>query len=565
MLSDTTQPLPFQIQRQTDMQGSNKPIASMSLTTVSTRTSTESKSPAGGADGSETVSQQLAQNPLDPNAIKSAAATPAPPFRDLVLAVNDDNYNAQLWHLKAPGRGVPPDSPVSSPPSTRNGSGAGSGTGPGTPDHLPAPLWTATALPQSLYIDAKSVSLGTIHPRDLKEAGVMAVAWKKEHASGSHLVYPLKLVYRRHSGSAVDSNSPSTQAEPSPPSSPLGGGDASNSGNVAVEQPFEWIPAENQGFMITSKSSTPSHSGPVVACTSTKDHIIAIVPGSRVSTTNPQPEIHLFDLKTRSWAKAQLVQAPPGTFSDLPPPPPPGGPSKGDPGGEVSNNPNNESPLSPNETTPNAALIGGIVGGIVVLGAMIFAGFFFYRRRGSKEKAQEQSVVTLKTFASDDTFHEEPRMRHSVRRSRSRGRSPEVRNHHEMAWPQEDNDQVMDWPGANYHQELAWSQANHRQEMPQPQAYEYQRMAQSHVNDHQRMARSQAHHNQEMAWFQANYLQEMAQSQANYYLQEMARSRANNHHEMASSRGARSHETDRGTVPVMHKMHGPQYSPTRHP
>ncbi|KAF9160758.1 hypothetical protein DFQ26_005195 [Actinomortierella ambigua] len=491
LLTDTTQPLPFQIQRQTEIQGLTKHLASMSLTTMSTTTSAASKSLAGGADGSDTVPQQLEQSPIDPNAIKSAAVTPAPPFRDLILAVNDENSSADIWHLKAPGRGVPPESPTPSPLPNGDGPGAGAGTGPEASGSLPAPLWTASALPRSVYLDPRSVGVGPINPRGLKEAGFMVVAFSKDDI---YSVFLLKIVQRRRPGNAPSSGS-------------LGGSDNSNSSNAAAEQSFEWRQVGNEtalyleywqengqdqrlrgsphagstfyitpmspslrqngGYtyavhgkarfwptvetafvtepirnydqsnrrfpplkegvscftstpnalviilghevyvndhsmnvtdstyvMITSDNSAPSHRGPVIACSGTKDHIIAIIPGSRISMKESQPEVHLFDLKTRLWAKAELTPAPPGTFSDIPPPSPgspnKGGQGEGSSGGGGSNNTNIDSPTSTNETTSNAVLIGGIVGGIVVLGAMVFAGLFFYRRRGSKKKAAQE-------------------------------------------------------------------------------------------------------------------------------------------------------------------------------
>ncbi|KAF9161377.1 hypothetical protein DFQ26_004627 [Actinomortierella ambigua] len=464
VLSETTKPLPFQIQRQTDMQGSKRPVASMSLITVTTSAFTDSKSPTGGVETDDTVPQLLTQSPTDQNASKSVAVTPAPPFRDIVLAVNDDNLSAQLWHLKAPGRAVPPpDSPTPSPQPT--GGGPGAGTGSGKSGDPSAPLWTAAALPQSLYLNAKSVSVGNIHPRGLKEVGIIALSHGNDSDDKFRL---LKLVYRRLSAAAGDATSPDTQeAAPSPPSSsPPAGGDDSNGSNPGVAQSYEWVQTGNEtalhdssnnvdfavtppqpgitfhvtpisntsrseaGFsyallgkslpdsatwdamfvhepnrdyyhekkndaataaacftsipnalvgivghevyvnklhlpnnatfeIINSKTSTPSYTRPVVACTSTKDYIIAIVPDSRADSP---PEVHFFGLKTKSWAKAQLVEAPPGTFNDAPPPSP-GGPNKGGPGGEGPNNPNNEGDSSTKEMASIAVIIGGVIGG----------------------------------------------------------------------------------------------------------------------------------------------------------------------------------------------------------
>ncbi|KAG0260332.1 hypothetical protein DFQ27_003599 [Actinomortierella ambigua] len=73
VLSETTKPLPFQIQRQTDMQGSKRPVASMSLITVTTSAFTDSKSPTGGVETDDTVPQLLTQSPTDQNASKSVA------------------------------------------------------------------------------------------------------------------------------------------------------------------------------------------------------------------------------------------------------------------------------------------------------------------------------------------------------------------------------------------------------------------------------------------------------------------------------------------------------------
>ncbi|KAG0260336.1 hypothetical protein DFQ27_003603 [Actinomortierella ambigua] len=101
-LKDMTKPLPFQIQRLSPgLRSLNHRLASMSLTTLHFKSPAPSKSLANGPDGGgtspvDTAPQLLAQSPIDPNTSQSAAVTPAPPFGDLVLAMNRDDLKANL-------------------------------------------------------------------------------------------------------------------------------------------------------------------------------------------------------------------------------------------------------------------------------------------------------------------------------------------------------------------------------------------------------------------------------------------------------------------------------------
>ncbi|KAG0260337.1 hypothetical protein DFQ27_003604 [Actinomortierella ambigua] len=265
-----------------------------------------------------------------------------------------------------------------------------------------------------------------------------------------------------------------------------------------------------------SRIADPNPSGVVVACASTKDYIIAVVPDSNGVTS--RPAIQLYNIKKARWSKAKLVEAPPGTFSDLPPPPPPppppaappaptnpgGDPSKAGPGGspgggEGSAKPSpGESSPSANESSSHTALIVGIVGGVVFLGALFFAGFFFgrRRRRGANQNQTAQhrkSEFSPKPLASDDTFHEDPQFHESDRdtNSGSDGRRPTAYEHYEMSrQTQAYNQYEASWPGA----------INQPQEMPLPPgAYNQHEAARPGANNqHQEMYwRAQAYNQHE--------------------------------------------------------------------
>ncbi|KAF9161378.1 hypothetical protein DFQ26_004628 [Actinomortierella ambigua] len=256
LLTDMTKPLPFQIQRQTPgLQGSTNSIAAMSLTTLQFKAPPPPKSLAedpdsGGLSPADTAPPLLAQSPIDPNANKSTAVTPAPPFSDIVLAVNLADFDTHVWHLKAPDRSVPPGSPASSPPTTGGGPGAGAGTGPTTLSKLPAPLWTESALPQTFFPDAMTISVGGQRAQSSKSASILALMMSR---SGFYRL--MRLVYRRSdSGSAISPASSTAQAPPPSTSlTPLTAGEVSNNNNAAAVQSAAW--SLNMSSMIESWAS----------------------------------------------------------------------------------------------------------------------------------------------------------------------------------------------------------------------------------------------------------------------------------------------------------------------
>ncbi|KAF9154454.1 hypothetical protein DFQ26_000241, partial [Actinomortierella ambigua] len=616
-------PLPFQIQRQTqDLQVSKGAVASMSLASI----------PSSGGPNPATPG---ANPPAPPGSSPATAAVvAAPPFRDVVLSVNTAS-SAQAWHVKAPGRGVPPGSTYSNPL---------------------APLWGASKMSSLLFPNAISISLGIHTPLGSKPPGILAVI---QLSAG-----PLQLTRLEYPPGSVNvgsPTSPSTQAPSSAPSSaPLSGGDGISNTTVA-EQPVPWkeswaapapigiwsfsqkrpelvfhpttVPASfrgtvgfseavagqcgqnteawclglledppqssttdmdprspmPQGACFTSTSgevvavvgdkvyinkfgstaekwdlvapanAAPSFKGPVAACTTSNNYVIAIIPDS---TGQARPEIHLFDLSSKTWAKSQLVPAPNGTFSDMPSPPPiptpspsPGNsnrPGKGDPGEggggpDHSDDPSTMDPSAANTTTSRAALIGGIVGGIVVLGALIFAGFFFSRRRGTKKKGQHQSEFALKSLNGNDGLHNKQRLHDRETSSRGDGRSLESNDYQEKAWPSE-----------SYRHEIALSQAQAtarpRTNNPQaayPLAINQHEIASLQAGSPQETTQSRIVNSQDKTWSpSSNY--HLATSPRTDSPRKMTRSRVNSPQEMTQV-----------MVPVVHRANNPQYDPNQ--
>ncbi|KAF9156138.1 hypothetical protein DFQ26_009456 [Actinomortierella ambigua] len=308
-------------------------------------------------------------------------------------------------------------------------------------------------------------------------------------------------------------------------------------------------------------------------------------PSNDPNASQSQPDIHLFDLQSSSWSKAQLVQAPPGTFSDIPPnpsSPPPGnsgnpgngGPSEG--GSNTPDNPRIKDPSPPNATTSRSALIGGIVGGIVALGVLIFVGFFFSRRRGSKQKSQHQSELALQSWDGDDGLHKEPRMHDRERSSRGDETSLDAIDYqqkatlsesyqHKIASPQA---QAKAQPRVNSPQ-VAYTPTISQHEIALPQA---QAKAQPRVNNPQE-AYTPTISQYEIALPQAGSPQETPQQQIVNF-QEKAWSPASNYHKTASSprdsprkmsrsRVNNPQEVTRAMVPVVHRVNNPQYDPNQ--
>ncbi|KAG0266161.1 hypothetical protein DFQ27_000113 [Actinomortierella ambigua] len=297
-------------------------------------------------------------------------------------------------------------------------------------------------------------------------------------------------------------------------------------------------------------------SGSVLACTTFKNVVIVIVSGSGEQS---RPDIHLFDLKAPTWIKAQLVSAPPGTFSDIPPiqPPPgnPGGPGTGGPneggGSNHSGDPSTAGPSSANATTSRAGLIGGIVGGIVVLGVLIFAGFFFRRRRGLKQKGQDESGSGVKPLDGDGNHHNEQRMHGSRRGGRGNGRNPEELNHHEFAYSRANNHHEKTWPSVHNQYEMPLSQASSPQAMAWPQVNGLQEMHLSQAGGLKEVTRTRVNGPQEMTWAPSSYDHKTASSLA-YNPRKKTRSRINGPEERA-----------RAMVPVAHRVNDPQYTPNQ--
>ncbi|KAG0264714.1 hypothetical protein DFQ27_001055 [Actinomortierella ambigua] len=157
LLSNTNQPLPFQIQRQIpDVQASKSAVASMTLASVPSFVDSNPTTPGTSP-------------PAPPGSSPAAAAVvAAPPFRDVVLSVNAAS-SSQAWHVKAPGRGVPPGA---------------------THDNPLAPLWGASKMLRSLFPDAISISLGTHTPLSPKSPGILAVLQTSTGAQLTKLEYP---------------------------------------------------------------------------------------------------------------------------------------------------------------------------------------------------------------------------------------------------------------------------------------------------------------------------------------------------------------------------------------
>ncbi|KAG0260334.1 hypothetical protein DFQ27_003601 [Actinomortierella ambigua] len=570
LMSNPSKPLPFQIQRQRPgLQGSTNSVATMSLTTLQFKAPPP---PAGGPDGggrspADTSPQLLAQSLIDPNANKSVAVTPAPPFSDLVLAVNLAVSETNVWHLQAPDRSVPPGSPASFPPATGGGPGAGAGTGPTTASKLPAPLWTESPLPQSFFPNAVTVSVGGQRAWSSKSASILTMTLEKNGDAQFS-----RLVCRRPDSESAGSLSQQLLVveDSQMPSSETGIYKSETASSALVGITSDKIFGSNYDATDKQFHEIGLREFPeaVVACASIKDYIIAIVPDSESATS--RPAIQLFNLKKLSWSKAQLVEAPPGTFSDLPPPPDPENPS-GDPGkagpggspgggagggggggGEGSNNPSNGGgESSANDTTSRTILIGGIVGGIVVLGSLLFAVFFFSRRRRRRASKQqtdqnERSGFSPKPMAYNDTFYEEPRFYESDRDTKgsSGGRNPATYDHHEMSWSaQPYNPNGMSRPGTN----------NRQQDVPWPtESYNEQHEAPSPGADHHH---HHYYHHQEMAWSPSTSSQQLIRPSANSP-QEISR-------EMLAmvQRVNSPQETTREMIPMVRRVHGPQTIP----
>ncbi|KAG0229451.1 hypothetical protein BGW41_003028 [Actinomortierella wolfii] len=172
------------------------------------------------------------------------------------------------------------------------------------------------------------------------------------------------------------------------------------SGDMILVNPF----ASPQGtwVRVTPFSLLPHFEGPAIACATTGNIVIVVAPDT--NNAQPLPAIHLFDLTTSSWIKTQLVQAAPGTFGNAPI----------HPGFGDSGNPAPDNSRTAKSTTSQAALIGGIVGGLVLVAALIIAGFLFRRRRGAKNKAlQQHNLFALKPLVGDDALDKERRRRDS--------------------------------------------------------------------------------------------------------------------------------------------------------
>ncbi|KAG0264654.1 hypothetical protein DFQ27_001106, partial [Actinomortierella ambigua] len=228
LLSDMSQPLPFQIQRQTpELQALNDRIVSMSLASVPpssgfnpTTPGTSPPAPPGtnppappdtsppappgsppgsvGGGGLSSVAsapQLFAQRAIDSGAVKAAAAPQAPPFRDVVLAVNNFGSTTQVWHIKAPGRGVPPGATDSSPL---------------------APLWGASKMPSSLFPSATLIKLGTHTPQGRQNPGLLALMQTNvtDFLVGA-ILQLRKLDYVPDPVNVGSPTSPGTQAPPS--------------------------------------------------------------------------------------------------------------------------------------------------------------------------------------------------------------------------------------------------------------------------------------------------------------------------------------------------------------
>ncbi|KAF9161379.1 hypothetical protein DFQ26_004629, partial [Actinomortierella ambigua] len=257
LLTDMTKPLPFQIQRQTPrLKALKHHLASMSLTTLQFKTPPPSKSLASSPDGGgpspvDNAPQLLAQSPIDPNANNSVAVMPAPPFSDLVLAMNRYDIKTDVWYLKAPDRSAPLDSPVSPPPATGGGPGTGAGTGPVTPSTLPAPLWTESGLPPAFFPKSITVSVGGQRAWSSKFASILTIMMD---TNGDQFVSRV-VCQRPDLGSADSPASSNAQAPPSsPPSTPPSAGDGGNYSNATAVQSPTW---SQEGYLKMDWASSP--------------------------------------------------------------------------------------------------------------------------------------------------------------------------------------------------------------------------------------------------------------------------------------------------------------------
>ncbi|KAF9161370.1 hypothetical protein DFQ26_004620 [Actinomortierella ambigua] len=502
VLSDLKKPLPFQIQRQIpELQAMKGDVASMSLASIPSFGGSNPTAPGAAPPGSSPA---------------AAAVVAAPPFRDVVLSVNAAG-STQAWHVKGPGRGVPPGATYSNPL---------------------APLWGASKIPSTLFPKATSINFGTHTPQGPKNPGILAVL-------------------RTTSDALV----------------------AVADGKVYVNQFARY---SKSWKLKNPANNAPNINGSVVACTTSNNIVIIIVPDS--SGVQTQPGIHFFDLNTSSWAKAQLVTAPPGTFSDIPPIPPPSGnsgsPGKGSPdkgGPSHSDVPSTSNPSSVSATTSHAGLIGGIVGGIVVLGVLIFVGFFFSRRRGSKQKGQHQSELALKPLDGNNGLYKEQGMHDRERSDRGDGGSLAASDYQEKTWPSESYQHKIASPQAQAkarprvnNPQTAYPPVFGQHEIALPQAQE---KARSRMNNPQ-AAYPPVFGQHEIAWPQAGSPQETIQQQI-INSQDMDWSPANSHRRTVSSRAdsprksTRSrvnspHEVTRAaTLPVVHRTNNPQYDPNQ--
>ncbi|KAF9161371.1 hypothetical protein DFQ26_004621 [Actinomortierella ambigua] len=551
LLSNTNQPLTFQIQRQIpDLQASKSAVASMTLASVPSFVDSNPTTPGTSP-------------PAPPGSSPaSAAVVAAPPFRDVVLSVNAAS-SSQVWHVKAPGRGVPPGA---------------------THDNPLAPLWGASKMLLSLFPDAISIGLGTHTPLSPKSPGILAVLQTSTGAQLTKLEYPRgsvnlgsptppsnttsaeqqvqwKQSWNGPTPLTLWSNSPSQPELVFHPTTVLTSGEFSE----AVVASDELVAVAGDKIYVNKfapiwdpvnpTNNAPKINGSIVACTTSKKVVVVIVPGS--DGTQSRPDIHLFDLKTASWAKSQLVPALPGTFSDIPPiPPPPGNssrPDKGDPdkgGSSPSDDPSTSDPSSASRSTSRAGLIGGIVGGIVVLGVLIFVGFFFRRRRSSRQKDHHQGGFAPKPLDRNDCPQKQQRMHDGERSGRGDEASleandrrekarPSAGNPHEMvssqaqmtARPWTNNPHVITYPPTfNQHETSAFSQAGSPQETIQQRIINSQDMNWSPANSHRRTASSRADSPRKST-----------------------RSRVNGPHEV----------TRVATLPAVHRTNNPQYDPNQ--
>ncbi|GJJ73885.1 hypothetical protein EMPS_06243 [Entomortierella parvispora] len=125
------------------------------------------------------------------------------------------------------------------------------------------------------------------------------------------------------------------------------------------------------------------------ACVIVGDQMVVWGGSNDGNNTLPSVEPIVFDITSKQWVTSYTA---PAYYLNNPPPKPPGatgGSGESSGGGSNDNSSGGSSKSSPASLGP---IVGGVVGGLVVIGAL--AGFFLYRRRQNKKLDQVKEQVS---------------------------------------------------------------------------------------------------------------------------------------------------------------------------